>query len=151
MDEQTTSSNEERIYLDLLEQLKTLDLKNIAATKNLPLLATGKVTVKSFARTYLISRDGITAADNNPVSFGQKMSVISFILSEYTGPPAFDFIPFSHLGGYNIGREKHMNKNAKQPILNTFSDNYDLFTKAALKIGGIEKENVSAGKHIWLF
>jgi hypothetical protein len=44
-----------------------------------------------------VSQDGITANDGNTISFKQKLAVISYLLSEYAGPPAFDFVPFGTL------------------------------------------------------
>lgn len=151
MAESNETTGIEKIYHDLLEQLKERDLTTIATSKNLRSHTTGEVLVESLSRDYLASHDGISARDQGHVSSEQKLAVVSYLLSDCTGPPAFDFIPFAHLGGYNIGRDKHMDKNVKQPILNTFADNYDLFVAAALKIGGTEQESDSADKHIWLF
>lgn len=151
MDERLNTSGDEKIYLDLLQQLRTVDLKKAAAIKNLPLQSNGEVLVESFARGYLISQVGVAVNDERSVSLKQKLAVISFFLSESTGLPAFDFIPFEQLGGFNIGREQHANKSVKQPLLKIFGDDYDLFTKAALKIGGKHQESTIPDKNVWLF
>lgn len=151
MDDKTSISGEEKIYLDLLQQLKILDLQKVAASKGLPLQPTGDILVESFAHTYLVSQDGVTANDDKPINSKQKLAVISYILSDCSGPPAFDFIPFSHLGGFNIGREQHADKNIKKPLLKRFGDDYELFTQAALKIGGTQHEETVPGKNVWLF
>ncbi len=145
------TSGEEKIYLDLLQQLINVDLKKTAACKDLPIQPNGAVLVKSFARSYLVGQEGVTVNDERSISSKQKLAIISYLLSESSGPPAFDFIPFGHLGGYNIGREQHANKSVKQPLLKRFGDDYELLAKAALKIGGIQKESDTPDKHVWLF
>ncbi|MDY6969935.1 MAG: DUF3786 domain-containing protein [Spirochaetota bacterium] len=151
MDKNKNIKENEKIYLNLLQQLSREDLDKKAAVKDLPVQSDGKILIESFARSYLVCHEGVTAFDAGPVSFQQKFAVVSYLLSDEAGEPAFDFVPFGHLGGYNIGRDQHVTKSLKQPILKKFSDNYELFTKAALKIGGIQKENDNSGKHIWLF
>ena len=151
MSENINISGEEKIYLDLLQQLNDVDLKKMAAYKDLHLHANGEVLIESFARSYWVSQEGVTVNDKKSISSKQKLAVLSYLLSESTGSPAFDFIPFGHLGGYNIGREQHVNKSVKQPILNRFSDDYEVFAQAALKIGGIHKDSGTPNKHVWLF
>lgn len=151
MEDKTIIGGEEKIISDLLQQLKLLDLQRLASNKDLSIQSDGKVLLESLGRTYLVEQHGVTGTDGASVSSKQQLAVISYVLSEATGPPAFDYIPFSHLGGFNIGREQHFTKNVKQPLLDTFSDDYDLFAQAALKIGGIIKESDPTGKHVWLF
>lgn len=151
MNEKLNISGEENIYLDLLQQLKNVNLKKRAASKDLAIQPNGEVLIESFARSYLVGQDGVTVTDGKSISSKQKLAVASYILSKSTGPPAFDFIPFSHLGGFNIGREQHFNKSVKQPILSKFSDDYELFAQAAVKIGGVEKDSGTPNKHVWLF
>lgn len=151
MDDKTGISGEEKIYLDLLQQLKILDLQQVAASKGLPLQPTGEVFVESFANTYLVRQDGVITNDNSPIFLKQKLAVMSYVLSDCSGPPAFDFIPFSHLGGFNIGREQHAANNMKKPLLKRFGDDYQLFTQAALKIGGIQHGDTPPGKNVWQF
>lgn len=151
MNENIHISGEEKIYLDLLVQLNMLDLKKTATCKDLPLRPDGKVIIESFGRSYLVHQEGVTVHDERPISFKQKLAVVSYLLSESTGAASFDFVPFSHLGGFNIGREQHISKSVKQPLLHTFGDDYELLVKAALKIGGIQKETDSSSKHVWLF
>ena len=151
MGENTVIEGNEKIYSDLLQQLSKEDLDYKAAVKDVPVQSDGKILMESFARSYLISHEGVTACDAGPVSFQQKFGVVSYLLSDGAGELAFDFVPFGHLGGFNIGREQHAVKSLKEPILKKFGDNYKLFAQAALKIGGIEKENDNSGKHVWLF
>jgi hypothetical protein len=151
MNEKQNINGEEKIYLDLLQQLKNLDLKKTATRKDLPFQPNGEVVIESFGRSYLVNQEGVTVKDERSISFKQRLAVISYILSESTGAPAFDFIPFGQLGGFNIGREQHADKSVKTPILNTFADDYEVFVKAALKIGGIPKDSDSPDKHVWLF
>ncbi len=151
MDENKDLKGNEKIYFDLLQQLSKEDLEKIAAAKDLPVQSDGKVFVKSFARRYLVCHEGVTAFDAGPVSFQQKLAVVSYLLSDGAGEPAFEFVPFGHLGGFNIGRDQHAIKSIKQPIIEKYSDNYELFAKAALKIGGIQKESGTPGKYVWLF
>lgn len=151
MNDKINVSGEEKIYLDLLQQLNSVDLKKTAARKDLPLQTNGDVVIESFARSYLVSQEGVTVSDGKSISSKQKLAVVSYLLSESTGLPAFDFIPFGHLGGFNLGREQHSNKNIKQSILNRFSDDYKLFAQAALKIGGKQQESDSPDKHVWWF
>lgn len=151
IDKMQTISGEEKIFLDLMQQVKNIDFVKAAADKDLPLKDNGEVIIESFARSYLVSTEGVAVSDGKRVSSKQKLAVVSYFLSKSTGPPAFDFISFGHLGGYNIGREQHFNKSVKQPILDTFSDNYELFSKAAGEIGGIEKNSGTPHKHVWLF
>ncbi len=151
MNENLTISGEEKIYRELLEQLGNVDLKQTAAHKDLPLQANGEVVIKSFARNYLVRNEGISVSDEKSISLKQKLAVISYLLSESTGSPAFDFVPFGHLGGFNIGREQHADKNIKQPLLKKFGDDYELFAGAALQIGGSRQESDSTDKYVWLF
>lgn len=151
MDENKDLKGNEKIYFELLQQLRKEDLAKRAAVKDLPVQPDGKVLVKSFARRYLVFHEGVTAFDSGPVSFQQKLAVVSYLLSNGAGEPAFEFVPFGHLGGFNIGRDQHAIKSLKQPIIENFGDNYELFSKAALKIGGIQKESGSPGKYVWLF
>ncbi len=151
MDGNKDLKGNEKIYFGLLQQLSKEDLEKRAAVKDLPVQSDGKILVKSFARRYLVCHEGVTAFDAGPVSFQQKLAVVSYLLSGGAGEPAFEFVPFGHLGGFNIGRDQHAIKSLKQPIIEKFSDNYDLFAKAALKIGGIQKESGTPGKHVWLF
>lgn len=151
MNEKFNISGEEKIYLDLLQQLKNVDLKKTATYKKLPIQPNGEVLIESFARSYLVSQNGVTVDDGKAIASKQKLAVTSYILSESTGPPAFDFIPFGHLGGFNIGRDQHANKSVKQPLLKRFGDDYDLFTKTALKIGGRHQESTTPDKNVWLF
>ena len=151
MDENKDFKGNEKIYSDLLQQLSKEDLEKIAAAKDLPVQSDGKVLVKSFAWRYLVCHKGVTAFDAGPVSFQQKLAVVSYLLSDGAGEPAFEFVPFGHLGGFNIGRDQHAIKSIKQPIIEKFSDNYELFAKAAIKIGGIQQESGTPGKYIWLF
>ncbi|MFT5701621.1 MAG: hypothetical protein ACI8ZB_004516 [Desulforhopalus sp.] len=151
MSEKLNISGEGKIILDLLKELNNVDLKKTATHKNLPLEANGEVVIESFSRCYLVSQDGVSVTDGRSISSKQKVAVLSYILSESTGAPAYDFVPFSHLGGFNIGREQHVGKSIKQPLLNTFGDEYELFAKAALKIGGIQTDGDTPDKHVWLF
>lgn len=151
MSEKKDGRGQEKIYQDLLQDLHNLNLRKVAKQKGLVVQENGDVVVESFARNYLVNKNGIVASDGLPATFGQKLAVISYLLSDSAGPPTFDFVPFSHLGGFNIGREQHANKNVKQPILDRFGDNADLLAKAALKIGGTQEESDTTGKHIWLF
>lgn len=151
MDENKDLKGNEKIYSDLLERLSREDTEKKASAKDLPVQSDGTVLVKSFAREYLVSHEGVVAVDAGPVSFQQKLAVVSYLLSEGKGEPGLEFVPFGHLGGFNIGRDQHAIKNIKQPILEKFSDNYDYFTKAALKIGGLQKESDASSKYIWLF
>jgi hypothetical protein len=151
MDKKTDLTGEKKIYQGLLQQLNNVDLKKTATCKDLLLQPNGEVVVKSFARSYLVSQENVTVSNKESISVKQKLAVVSYFLSESNGPPAFDFIPFGHLGGFNIGREQHANKSIKQPLLNKFGDDYELFTKAALKIGGTQKDSDTLDKHVWLF
>lgn len=141
----------EKIYLDLLESLQTAGVGKRAAVKELSVQPDGKVLVESFARGYQIGPEGVSAADAESVSFEQKLAVVSYLLSDGAGEPAFDFVPFGHLGGYNIGRDQFALKGLKRPILKAFGENYERFANAALKMGGIEKDNDDSGKHVWMF
>lgn len=151
MDEKKDLKGNEKIYLDLLQQLSKEDLEKRASIKDLSVQSHGKVLVQSFAKRYLVCHEGVTADDVGPVSFQQKLAVVSYLLSDGAGEPAYEFVPFGHLGGFNIGRNQHAIKNLKQPIIEKFSDHYELFAKSALKIGGIQKESGTPGKYVWLF
>ena len=151
MDTDNTPRGNEKIYADLLQQLGSEDLGKKAAIKDLPVQSDGSVVVASFARDYRVSGQGVTAMDEGPVSFEQKLAVVSYLLSDGTGEPARTFVPFGSLGGFNIGRDHHALKNLNQPIIEKFGDNFERLAKAALKIGGIQKESSEAGKHGWLF
>lgn len=151
MNEKLNSSAEQIIYLDLLQQLKKLDFKKAAIYKNLPTQPKGEIVIESFSRSYLVSQEEVTVDDGGSISIKQKLAVVSYLLSESTGAPAFEFIPFSHLGGYNIGREQHASRSIKQPLLQRFGDNYELLAQAALKIGGSYQESTISGKNVWLF
>ena len=151
MDDEKEIKGNEKIYFDLLQQLSRENLEKRATVKDLPIQPDGKILVESFARSYLVYHKGVTAVDSGPVLFQQKLAVVSYLLSDGAGYPAFDFVPFGHLGGFNIGRDQHYSKSLKQKILKKFSENYKLFAKAALEIGGIQKGNGTPGEHVWLF
>lgn len=151
MNEKLSIIGEERIYLDLLQQLDKVDLKKTAVRKDLPYKPNGEVMIESFARSYLVGQHGVTVGDGRSISNKQKLAVLSYFLSESAGLPTFDFVPFGHLGGFNIGREQHADKSVKQPLLKRFGDDYELFTQAALKIGGKQQESTSGDRHVWLF
>ena len=151
MDQQTAIKGNEKIYSDLLRQLGREDLGKRAALKGLPVQPDGRIILESFARNYLVGSEGVTALDNGPVSFEQRLAAVSYLLSDGSGNPTFSFVPFGHLGGFNIGRDQHSDQSMKQPLLKKFGDNYALFAKAALKIGGSREEKDTFGKHIWLF
>lgn len=151
MHEEPNISGEEKIYQTLLQQLGNTDLKKTAARKDLPLQENGDIVVKSLTRNYLVSEKGVAVNDGVLVSTKQKMAVVSYFLSESTGEPSFDFISFGHLGGFNIGRERHANKSIKLPLVKRFGDDYELFAQAALKIGGVPQEGTDPGKNVWLF
>lgn len=151
MDQNGALKGHEQIYCGLLQQLGREDLKKRAAIKDLPLQADGKVVVTSFARNYLVSDDGVSVFDSEPLSFQQKLAVVSYLLSSGAGEPALEFVNFEQLGGLNIGRERHADKGLKQPILAKFGENYELFAKAARKIGGVPKHSDTAGTNLWLF
>lgn len=150
MNDDHNISGEEKIYLELLHQLGAVNLKATAAEKALSLQENGEVLVRSFGRNYFIGQKDITVDDGGLLSLKQKLAVLSYFLSESTGAPANDYVPFGHLGGFNIGREKHAEKSIKQPLLKNFGDDYELFSRNALKIGGTQQEG-SSGKHLWLF
>ena len=132
-------------------QLSREDLEKRAVLKDLSTQPDGRIIVASFARNYLVGGEGVTALDAGPVSFQQRLAAVSYLLSDGSGNPTLNFVPFGHLGGFNIGRDRHGDQSLKQPILKKFSDNYELFAEAALRIGGIQKEKDTFGKHIWLF
>lgn len=139
----------EKIYADLLSCLKNIDLIKVANEKNLQ-VKDEKILLPSFARLYQISHHGVSAIDKKPVTFLQKLAVVSYVLSDGKGYAAYEFVPFSELGGYNIGREQHAIKAIKKRILNKFGNNYRLFEKASWKIGGLKKKE-SQDKHVWLY
>jgi len=141
----------DRIYLDLLQRLGGSDLTAIAVAKDLPLEPGHRLRVKSFARSYLLDRSGVTAVDAGPVSFQQKLAVLSYALSEGAGEPSFEFVPLGRLGGFNIGRDRFDDRGLKRPLLARFADDYDLLARASLRLGGIEKEGGRSGEHVWLF
>ena len=141
----------EKIYYDMLQQLVREGLEKKAALKDLLVQSDGKVLVKSFARTYLVCHEGVSAFDGGPVLFQQRLAIVGYLLSDGVGEPSFEFVPFGHLGGFNIGRDQHIIKRLKKPIIDKFGDNHEILAKAALKIGGIQKESDTFGKHAWLF
>jgi len=149
-EEQALAANE-RIYATLLSQLGASDLGELAARKELSLKSGGVVEVLSFGRLYHASQGGVVKADGGEAGFKERFAIVNYLLSEGSGEPSGEFIPFGSLGGFNIGRQRHEDRSLKGPILARFADDYPALAAAAESIGGVEERGDSSSEHRWRF
>ncbi|PLX42197.1 MAG: hypothetical protein C0609_10215 [Deltaproteobacteria bacterium] len=141
----------ERIYEELFKRLKSSNLVELAERKGISLCSDDSLLITSFGQCYRVNDGGVAREDGAEAGFKERFAIVNYLLSDGSGEPSGELIPFSRLGGFNLGRQRHDDRSLKLPILAKFGENYPAFAAAAEAIGGVELESASREEHRWRF
>lgn len=145
-----SASNWEQYSQKQVAALAEADLKSQAAAMELPLDQDGRVKAEFFGREYLIANKGISARDGEAVSYNHQSILAHYLMSRGEGGLSGEFLPIGRLTGM-VATGLSPSDNLIKPLVEKFGDKYQLFTEAALKIGGRHEGKSPAGGESWLF
>lgn len=142
------SSGYEQIYEGLIPQLSKCDFFKAAERLGLSLQPDGALSVRFLGREYEISSCGVKPTDGKPVNVNNRSVLAYYTLSPGMGEPEFSYVPISyHAGpGMIFGNIKWMT----DPLGKAFSENYEAFSKAMDKLGGVFNGKMKSGSYLWL-
>jgi hypothetical protein len=133
-----------------MDALAGADLAAQAPPLGLGVDAGGRVPLRFFNRDFLASVRAIEPVDGQPVSLDHKSVIAHYLLSRGRGKPAGEFLPIGRLTGV-VSTGVSPSDNLIAPLTEKFGAQYELFRRAALKIGGLEEGRAPSGGESWLF
>ncbi|HBU11490.1 MAG TPA: hypothetical protein DEB31_01780 [Clostridiales bacterium] len=137
------------IYEHLTTRLSACDFAEISGRLGLS-LSGDTLAIRFLARDYVIDRQGVAAQDDAPVPVNTKNVLLYYVLSPGVGRPKNEFVPFQSLYGTLEARNAQQKAIMSDPLVRAFGQNYALFAKAAVLLGGTCIED-APGKHEWRF
>lgn len=145
------TSGYEQIYLDLLPKLSQCDLVESARRLGLEVLPGGEICADFCGRTFLISHEGVTPADGQPVNVNFRSVLAHYILSKGRAEPERQFLTLSRMTGMPDGQKTFDKGMMVKPLLRKFGNDYLGFQSAALRLGGVHQSASDGHEHRWTF
>ena len=138
-----------QIYLGLLPKLSECDFKEIAERLGFKYISSGKIAIDFLGRGYIITPDGVTAADGEPTNVNFRNVILYYVLSAGSGEPKYSFVPLHRLTGMIAGSHAITDKIMNAPLIREFDNNIERLKSSVSVLGGVY-EGMIRGSHSWL-
>jgi hypothetical protein len=132
-----------------LASLKEVDLSVQAQAMGLSVNHQGQVPVTFLGRELLVTNDALWAVDGSRVSVDAQSVVAHYLQSRGRGRLSGQFVPINRLTGISVSPSSPSGNLVKP--LEMIDGNYEKFTRAAVKIGGIIQGDSPSGAKSFLF
>ncbi|MDR1546899.1 MAG: DUF3786 domain-containing protein [Deltaproteobacteria bacterium] len=133
-----------------LEGLAGLDVPAQAQALGLEVDEQGRAVMDFLGRRLLISRQGVSSADDRPATVDAQSVAAHYLASQGRGELAGEFVPLGRLTGINVSMGSP-SESLSKPLADKFGDRYELFVQAAEKTGGRHRGLSPAGGQAWDF
>lgn len=142
----------EETYKMLVPRLKC-DLEERAERLGLTPLGHGKVSVDFLGRAYMVTNNGVEAADNEPSSPQFRGVVICYVSSNGSGSPTGNYSLLHRFAGATMSSGSGMMW-MTQKAVDAFKGDYKKFSEAATRLGmtlDISNDSPNVGEYVWAY
>ena len=138
----------EEIYQKLIPRLSECDFEEAAA--RLGFCSTADAAIICFlGREFHITKNGVSAADGQPINVNTGSVLIYYVLSKGRGEPAGTFAPLFRLTGLIEGRNAQEKNLMIAPLIQKFGHDYGRLEKAISRLGAVCEEPPDSGFHVF--
>jgi len=140
----------EKIYRDLLDGLKSVDLAQAANDLDLSYNPAGQVEVVLMGTTYLIEKNGIHRQDGKAAATSHGSVLAGYILNLGRGEPADKFVSFDSITGLVPTRSSYSSASLEARLAKYGQMDPARFHEAIVKSGGRSGGEVGLGGKSWI-
>jgi len=140
----------EKIYRDLLNGLKSVDLAQAAKVLDLAYNPAGQVEVVLMGTTYLIEKRGIYRQDGKAAATGHGSVLAGYILHQGRGEPTDKFVSFDSITGMVPARSSYSSSSLEGRLAKYGQVDPTRFHDAIVKSGGRPGGEVGIGGKSWI-
>ncbi|WP_028314053.1 DUF3786 domain-containing protein [Desulfatibacillum aliphaticivorans] len=135
----------QRIYQDLLEEMKTVNVRAAAQNLGLPYTEEEGVEVPFLGRTFLISNRGAASKDGEMVREIMASVLFHYIMCGSAARPAGRFVTLSELAGPLFKQSSYSGSALERPIARRFAGKSDELLSVAESLGGRREGEAGLG------
>ena len=140
----------EKIYRDLLDELKTVDLAQAAKILNLSYNPAGQVEVVFMGTTYLIESNGIHRQDGKAAATVHGSVLAGYILKQGRGEMAGNFVSFDSITEMVPAHSSYTRTSLEGRLAKYAQLDPIRFHEAVVKSGGRSGGEVGIGGKSWI-
>lgn len=139
-----------KIYEDLLEELKSINLSEAAGILNLTYNQAGFVEIPFLGRTYQLGPDGVFLREGPKAPTAHGSVLAGYVITSGRGEPAGKFVPMGKLTEMVPTRSGYVN-NSLEARLARYADKDQIrFQQAVEKLNGREEGEAGSGGKSWI-
>ncbi len=139
-----------KIYRDLLDELKSVDLAQAAKILDLLYNPAGQMEVVLMGTTYLIESNGIHRQDGKAAATVQGSVLAGYILKQGRGEPAGKFVSFNSITGMVPTKSSYSSSSLEARLAKYGQMDQVRFHEAIVKSGGRPGGEVGIGGKSWI-
>jgi Domain of unknown function (DUF3786) len=140
-----------KIYEDLIERLKYMDIAASAERLGLSLNKAGEANVPFLDTTFLVSNDGVRRLDSKGFYDAAGSVIIHYLLKGSRCWPIGKFVTFSELAGPLFKQSSYSSSALEQPIIRRFQGRIPELSAAAAFYGGRQEGEAGSGALSFIF
>ena len=140
----------EKIYRDLLDELKSVDLRQTAKVLNLAYNSAGQLEVVLIGKTFLIESAGIYGHDGKAAATAQGSVLAGYILKQGRGELGGKFVSFDSITGLVPARSSYSSTSLEARLAKHGQLDPIRFHEAIVKSGGRPGGEVGSGGKSWI-
>lgn len=141
----------EKIYRDLLDDLKAVDLAQASKILDLSYNPAGQLEVVFMGTTYLVENGGIHRQDGKVAATAHGSVLAGYILNQgWWGEPARKFVSFDSITGLVPARSSYSSTSLEARLAKYAELDPTRFHEAIVKSGGRSGGEVGSGGKSWI-
>jgi hypothetical protein len=141
----------EKIYKDLVDALKLINLADNAKSLDLAFNQSDQVEISFLGRTYLLGTDGVHAKDGQEVATAHGSVLAGYLLNRGSGEPVGKFVPLDSLTELVPARRSYVYNSLESRIARYADKNQTRFHEAIINLNGKPGGEVGSGGKSWIF
>lgn len=143
-------SGYEKIYCDLVNDLKSCDLKTAAGALDLNFIPPCSVEISLLGKTYQVKNNGIRFNDGKKIDPFHGSILAGYLLKRGSGVPSGNFVTMDSITRMVPARISFVNDTLESPLAKFAELKPHLFHKTIVKLGGNFGGDVGLGGKSWI-